>query len=59
MHYTLNNGMEERVWAVIGQNLLLSVKNEGGEEVGTEVRGGKERRRDGKRGEETGREEKR
>lgn len=27
MHYTLNNGTEERVWAVIEQNLLLSVKN--------------------------------
>ncbi len=29
MHYTLNNGTEERVWAVIEQNLLLSVKNGG------------------------------
>lgn len=28
MHYTLNNGTEERVWAVIEQNLLLSVKDE-------------------------------
>ena len=52
MHYTLNNGMEERVWAVIGQNLLLSVKNEG-EEVGREVRRG-----EGRRGEELEREEK-
>lgn len=39
MHYTLNNGTEESVWAVIEQNLLLSVKNGQGEEIGREDRG--------------------
>lgn len=43
MHYTLNNITEERVWAVIEQNLLLSVKNEGGEEIGWEGRRGDRR----------------
>lgn len=46
MHYTLNNGTEERVWTVIEQNLLLSVKNGGGEEIGQEERrAGKRERR--------------
>lgn len=63
MHYTLNNGTE-RVWPVIGQNLLLRLENCGREEIRSEEEG-KERgdrmkgnkRGERRKGEEMGREE--
>lgn len=48
MHYTLNSGTEERIWAVIKQHLLLSVKNK---ETGRKERS-EERRRNRRQGDE-------